>query len=123
MAVERVYIGAYSAYAIAVKHGYTGTEEEWIAAVESARMDAEGSATAAAEAQGAAKTAAEAASDSASEAAAYAAAAEQQAAKSGYFFVQARDDGHLYYVYSDTVTEITFADNGEGRLVLTYGTE
>lgn len=34
-------IGAYSAYAIAVKHGYEGTEAEWIAAQEAARVAAE----------------------------------------------------------------------------------
>ena len=39
--VRRVAIGAYSAYAIAVKYGYTGTEEEWIRSVEADRVRAE----------------------------------------------------------------------------------
>ena len=31
--VRRVPIGAYSAYAIAVKHGFEGTEEDWLASL------------------------------------------------------------------------------------------
>lgn len=42
---KRVEIGPYSAYAIAVKYGYVGTEEDWIKAVEAARKSAETSAT------------------------------------------------------------------------------
>ncbi len=42
---KRIEIGPYSAYAIAVKHGYVGTEEDWIKAVEAARKSAEISAT------------------------------------------------------------------------------
>ena len=38
-------IGAYSAYAIAVKHGYKGTEAEWIAAQEAASGAAEAAAS------------------------------------------------------------------------------
>ena len=34
-------IGPYSAYAIAVQHGYEGTEEEWINSVERDRVAAE----------------------------------------------------------------------------------
>ena len=34
-------LGAVSAYALAVKHGYKGTEEEWVAAQEAARVAAE----------------------------------------------------------------------------------
>lgn len=45
---EAEELGYYlSAYALAVKHGYEGTEEEWIAAVEAARLSAEESAAAA----------------------------------------------------------------------------
>lgn len=29
-----ISVGPYSAYGIAVKHGYEGTEEEWIRSVE-----------------------------------------------------------------------------------------
>lgn len=50
-------IGAYSAYAIAVKHGYEGTEAEWVAAQEKARLDSEAAAEAAQTAQGAAEKA------------------------------------------------------------------
>lgn len=39
-----IEIGPYSAYAIAVKYGYVGTEEDWIKAVEAARKSAETSA-------------------------------------------------------------------------------
>ncbi len=42
---KRIEIGPYSAYAIAVKYGYVGTEEDWIKAVEAARKSAETSAT------------------------------------------------------------------------------
>lgn len=41
---KTIEIGPYSAYAIAVKHGYVGTEEDWIKAVEAARKSAEASA-------------------------------------------------------------------------------
>lgn len=35
----KITIGPYSAYAIAVKYGYTGTEEEWIREIEDARAN------------------------------------------------------------------------------------
>lgn len=41
---KKIEIGPYSAYAIAVKYGYDGTEEDWIKAVEAARKSAETSA-------------------------------------------------------------------------------
>lgn len=41
---KTIEIGPYSAYAIAVKHGYVGTEKDWIKAVEAARKSAETSA-------------------------------------------------------------------------------
>lgn len=41
---KKIEIGPYSAYAIAVKYGYAGTEEDWIKAVEAARKSAETSA-------------------------------------------------------------------------------
>lgn len=41
---KTIEIGPYSAYAIAVKYGYVGTEEDWIKAVEVARKSAETSA-------------------------------------------------------------------------------
>lgn len=41
---KTIEIGPYSAYAIAVKYGYAGTEEDWIKAVEAARKSAETSA-------------------------------------------------------------------------------
>lgn len=44
---KTIEIGPYSAYAIAVKHGYVGTEEDWIKAVEAARKSAETSAASA----------------------------------------------------------------------------
>ena len=41
---KKIEIGPYSAYAIAVKYGYDGSEEDWIKAVEAARKSAETSA-------------------------------------------------------------------------------
>ena len=41
---KKIEIGPYSAYAIAVKYGYVGSEEDWIKAVEAARKSAETSA-------------------------------------------------------------------------------
>lgn len=41
---KTIEIGPYSAYAIAVKYGYVGTEEDWIKAVEADRKSAETSA-------------------------------------------------------------------------------
>ena len=70
-------VGYYiSAYSLAVKHGYTGTEDEWIAAVESARTSAESAATAAAASQSAAAESATAAAASQTAAAASAVAAK-----------------------------------------------
>ena len=59
MATIKKDIGAYSAYAIAVKHGYKGTEAEWVAAQEQARVDSEAAAKAAKTAQEAAEAARE----------------------------------------------------------------
>lgn len=59
MATIKKDIGAYSAYAIAVKHGYKGTEAEWVAAQEKARVDSEAAAKAAQAAQEAAEAARE----------------------------------------------------------------
>lgn len=59
MATIKKDIGAYSAYAIAVKYGYEGTEAEWVAAQEQARVDSEAAAKAAKAAQEAAETARE----------------------------------------------------------------
>ena len=46
-------IGAYSAYAIAVKYGYTGTEKEWIEEQERNRKAAAQSASDASDAKAA----------------------------------------------------------------------
>lgn len=44
---KTIEIGPYSAYAIAVKYGYDGTEEDWIKSIEAARKSAETSAASA----------------------------------------------------------------------------
>lgn len=80
---KKIEIGPYSAYAIAVKYGYTGTEEDWIKAVEAARKNAETSASAA---KSAAETATLQTTEAANQASAAsfsakAAAASQTAAK------------------------------------------
>ena len=51
-------IGPYSAYAIAVKYGYTGTEEQWVKEQEANRVASEQAARQAEQAQEGAKTAA-----------------------------------------------------------------
>lgn len=80
---KKIEIGPYSAYAIAVKYGYAGTEEDWIKAVEAARKNAETSASAA---KSAAETATLQTTEAANQASAAsfsakAAAASQTAAK------------------------------------------
>ena len=140
-------IGAYSAYAIAVKHGYTGTEAEWIAAQEKARKDAEASAGAAAGSATAAKTSesnakssetaagksataasgsATAAAGSATEAAQsattaerYAGLAEQVAAKNGFVYFEVNENGHLIETRADNVSEELKFQLNAGRLEVT----
>lgn len=51
-------IGPYSAYAIAVKYGYTGTEEQWVKEQEANRVASEQAAQQAEQARGGAETAA-----------------------------------------------------------------
>lgn len=80
---KKIEIGPYSAYAIAVKYGYAGTEEDWIKAVEAARKSAETSASAS---KSAAETATLQTTEAANQASAAsfsakAAAASQTAAK------------------------------------------
>ena len=79
MATIKKDIGAYSAYAIAVKHGYEGTEAEWVAAQEKARVDSEAAAKAAQAAQEAAEAAREQAQTAKTGAENAKAAAAQQA--------------------------------------------
>ena len=76
MAKEQV-IGAYSAYAIAVKYGYAGTEEEWIEAQERNRKASEQAASGAESAKTAAEKAQKAAESSESGEAGFAAAAQE----------------------------------------------
>ena len=59
-------IGAYSAYAIAVKYGFEGTEEEWVNANDIAKEAASSSASAAAGSASSAAQSATNAADSAS---------------------------------------------------------
>lgn len=89
MAKEQV-IGAYSAYAIAVKHGYVGTEEDWIEeqernrkASEQAASDAESAKTAAEKAQTAAESSESGAAGEAQKAQTSAAQAASSAAYAG----------------------------------------
>lgn len=55
---KTVEIGPYSAYAIAVKYGYTGTEEQWVKEQEANRVASEQAAQQAEQARGDAETAA-----------------------------------------------------------------
>jgi hypothetical protein len=83
-------IGAYSAYAIAVEHGYVGTEEDWIEeqernrkASEQAASDAESAKTAAEKAQKAAESSESGAAGEAQKAQTSAAQAASSAAYAG----------------------------------------
>lgn len=67
---REIAIGPYSAYAIAVKYGYTGTEQQWIAEQEASRLAAAQSAavTAVTDTKTAATKAVQAAQDTATKA-------------------------------------------------------
>ena len=86
-------IGAYSAYAIAVKHGYTGTEKEWIEAQERNRKASEQAASDAESAKTAAEKAQKAAESSASGAAGFAAAAQESREQAANSAAQAAEAG------------------------------
>lgn len=73
---KTVDLGPVSAYALAVKHGYTGTEEEWVAEMESKRLEA---VTAASNAQSAATAASQSKTASANSATASANSATSSA--------------------------------------------
>lgn len=55
---KKMKIGPYSAYAIAVKYGYTGTEEQWVKEQEANRVASEQAAQQAEQARDGAETAA-----------------------------------------------------------------
>lgn len=63
---KTVDLGPVSAYALAVKYGYTGTEEEWVAEMESKRKEAVEAAGAAADSEASAANYAAASASSAS---------------------------------------------------------
>ena len=86
-------IGAYSAYAIAVKHGYTGTEKEWIEAQERNRKASEQAASDAESAKTAAEKAQKAAESSAGGAAGFAAAAQESKEQAASSAAQAAEAG------------------------------
>ena len=86
-------IGAYSAYAIAVKHGYTGTEKEWIEAQERNRKASEQAASDAESAKTAAEKAQKAAESSASGAAGFEAAAQESREQAANSAAQAAEAG------------------------------
>lgn len=84
-------IGAYSAYAIAVKHGYVGTEEDWIEEQERNRKASEQAASDAESAKTAAEKAQKAAESSASGAAGEAQKAQTSAAQAAGSAAQAAE--------------------------------
>lgn len=86
-------IGAYSAYAIAVKHGYVGTEEDWIEEQERNRKASEQAASDAESAKTAAEKAKKAAESSASGAAGFAAAAQESKEQAASSAAQAAEAG------------------------------
>lgn len=104
-------LGAVSAYALAVKHGYKGTEEEWatlqVASADNAASAAQ-SATAAAKSEGIATAAAE--------------SAQKTLESKGWLYVEGREDGNLYLVKHNDTDGIAMKDDGAGRLVVVYGT-
>lgn len=73
---KKIEIGPYSAYAIAVKHGYTGTEEQWVNETNKNMTLAQAAATDAQASKEAAEASKNAATQSASESANSAAAAQ-----------------------------------------------
>lgn len=75
--MREIDIGAYSAYAIAVKYGYQGTEEEWIQEQEANRVAAQNAADSANESMRGAKAAREGAETAEKSAADSARTAEQ----------------------------------------------
>ena len=86
-------IGAYSAYAIDVKHGYTGTEKEWIEAQERNRKASEQAASDAESAKTAAEKAQKAAESSASGAAGEAQKAQESREQAASSAAQAGEAG------------------------------
>lgn len=86
-------IGAYSAYAIAVKHGYVGTEEDWIEEQERNRKASEQAASDAESAKTAAEKAQKAAESSAGGAAGFAAAAQESREQAASSAAQAAEAG------------------------------
>lgn len=86
-------IGAYSAYAIAVKHGYVGTEEDWIEEQERNRKASEQAASDAESAKTAAEKAQKAAESSAGGAAGFAAAAQESREQAASSAAQAGEAG------------------------------
>lgn len=86
-------IGAYSAYAIAVKHGYVGTEEDWIEEQERNRKASEQAASDAESAKTAAEKAQKAAESSESGAAGEAQKAQESAAQAASSAAQAAEAG------------------------------
>ena len=92
MAKEQV-IGAYSAYAIAVEHGYVGTEEDWIEEQERNRKASEQAASDAESAKTAAEKAQKAAESSESGAAGEAQKAQESREQAAGFAAQAAEAG------------------------------
>ena len=85
-----------------------------IAALESVKAAKE-AATAAAASEGKA-------AKSESNAETYAKRAEMATQEAGWFWVDGEDDGNLYFIRSDnSPNDLTFEDDGEGRLVVNYG--
>lgn len=84
------------------------------AALESVREAKEAATAAAASESNAAK--------SESNAETYAKRAEMATQEAGWFWVEGDDDGNLYFIRSDnSPNDLTFEDDGEGRLVVNYG--
>lgn len=100
---KTVDLGPVSAYALAVKHGYTGTEAEWVAEMESKRLEA-----------------AKAASDAKS----YASSAEQakkSAENSAQSALESKNQANEYYEKTKqlsitSVGNITFTHTADGIL-------
>lgn len=106
-----------SAYAYAVRGGYTGTIQDFYETLGDIGSISAQTEDWAAQAQ----EAADAAQDSADDAAASAELAQQGAAVSGWMHFEIDDNGELIYTKTSNITEIDFQINDDGELEVVYG--
>ena len=132
---KTVDLGPVSAYALAVKYGYTGTEAEWVAEMESKRLEAvtaasnaQSAATAASQSQTASENSATASSNSATASANSATAASGSATLAesythggtGTREGEDVDNARYYMEHAKVVSGMTFGISKNNCLTVTY---